>query len=83
MVLVDANTNLKIDSLTSKTINEIRDNWQKIKKALEKLSELLVSIGMCDENMTSYNATIPLAYYFYKGGKIDTAESKKKKQESS
>lgn len=77
LVLVDANTNLKINSLTSKTINEIRDNWQKIKKALEKLSELLVSIGMCDENMTSYNATIPLAYYFYKGGKIDTAESKK------
>ncbi len=77
LVLVDADTNLKIDSLTSKTITEIRNNWGSIKTALEKMSELLVSIGMCDENMTSYNATMPLAYFLYKGGKFDTPDSKK------
>jgi hypothetical protein len=38
---------------------------------------MLANIGMCDENLTSYNATMPIAYYFYKGGTVKDQESKK------
>ena len=38
---------------------------------------MLANIGMCDENLTSYNATMPIAYYFYKGGIVKDQDSKK------
>ncbi len=76
LVLVGANTNLKINSLTKSTIDEIHNNWDKIATALDDMSTMLASIGMCDEYLTSYNATMPIAYYFYKGGIIKDKESK-------
>lgn len=77
LVLVDANTSLKINSLTQETIKNIHENWKRIDDSLDKLSTMLSEIGMCDENLTSYNATMPLAYYIYKGGSFGTKESKK------
>ena len=77
LVLVDANTNLKINSLTQKTIKAIRENWAKINKSLDKLSSILADIGISNENLTSYNATMPIAYYLFKGGKIKSDEDKK------
>lgn len=77
LVLVDANTNLKINSLTKDTIQKIRDNWSLINCALDNMSTLLASIGICHENLTSYNSTMPIAYYYYKGGKIVDDNSKK------
>lgn len=72
LVLVDADTNLKIQSLTQTTILNIRDNWNKIKSSLDIMSTLLADIGLSNETITSYNATMPIAYYLYKGGKIKT-----------
>lgn len=77
LVLVDADPNLKIKNLTRPTIKAIRDNWDIIDSSLDKLSSLLVDIGLSDETLTSYNATIPIAYYLYKGGEIKDADSKK------
>lgn len=77
LVLVDANTNLKIQSLTSKTITDIRDNWSGIKNALEKMVDILADIGLSNETLTSYNATMPIAYFLYKGGKIKNSDDKK------
>ena len=77
LVLVDANTNLKINSLTNETIQKIRDNWTLINSSLDSMSSMLASIGICNENLTSYNATMPLAYYLYKGGEIKDASAKK------
>lgn len=62
LVLVDANTNLKINSLTQDTIQKIRNNWNKINIALDSMSTMLSEIGICHENLTSYNATMPIAY---------------------
>lgn len=77
LVLVDGDTSLKIQSLTSKNIvKRIRDEWPKIHQAMNQMTDLLTEIGMCDERMTSYNASIPLAYYCYKGGEFKTSESK-------
>lgn len=77
LVLVDANTNLKIQSLTRKTISDIRSSWVKIKSSFESLVDTLVDIGLSDETLTSYNATMPIAYYLFKGGRIKDANAKK------
>lgn len=77
LVLVDADPNLKIKNLTRPTVQAIRDNWSVIDSSLDKLSSLLVDIGLSDETLTSYNATMPIAYYLYKGGEIKDVESKK------
>ncbi len=70
LVLVDANISLKIQSLTKQTIKDIRENWEKIKKAALQMVEVLKNIGMNGENLTSNNATMPIVYYIYKGGVI-------------
>ena len=77
LVLVDADPNLKIKNLTRPTVQAIRDNWSTIDSSLDKLSSLLVEIGLSDETLTSYNATMPIVYYLYKGGEIKDTESKK------
>lgn len=81
LVLMDANTNLKITSLTQKTVNDIRGNWDQIKTSLETLAVKLSDAGICDEKLTSYNATMPIAYYLYKGGTIsgETGEKEVRK----
>jgi uncharacterized protein with ParB-like and HNH nuclease domain len=77
LVLVDADTNLKIQSLTKKTISDIRSNWPVIESASEGMVDALVEVGLSNETLTSYNATMPIAYYLYKGGKIKNADAKK------
>ena len=77
LILVDADPNLKINSLTKQTVQAIRDNWSIIVSSLDELSSLLVDIGLSNKTLTSYNATMPIAYYLYKGGKIKDDKSKK------
>lgn len=77
LVLVDADTNLKIQSLTKENVNDIRTNWNTVKCASENMVDALVEIGLSDETLTSYNATMPIAYYLYKGGKLHDANAKK------
>ena len=76
LLLIDKDTKLKIEAFNLKTRNQIRDNWKKIDETCEKLGDLLVSIGMSNENLTSYNATMPLAYFIFHGGKFDGEASK-------
>ncbi len=77
LVLVDENTSLKITSLTDKIILKIRNNWKKINDTMDKLSNLLSEIGMSDERLTSYNATMPIAYFIYNGGEVKEKQTKK------
>lgn len=77
LVLVDANPNLKINSLTKTTTESIKNNWQRIENTVDTLSTVLADIGMYNEIISSYNATMPIAYYLYKGGVIKDDLSKK------
>ena len=77
LVLVDAPTNLKIESFDKKSIQNIKDNWEAITSALEKMVDMLVSIGLSDGFLSSYNATMPLVYFLYKGGNFKSDDSKK------
>lgn len=76
LILVGADTNLKIKSLTNTIIQNIRANWDIIHASLDTLTTILTDIGVCHENLTSYNATMPIAYYIYKGGKFNNKNSK-------
>lgn len=77
LVLVDAPTNLKIESFGKKTIQKIRDDWGYLSQALENMVDMLESIGLSDGFLTSYNATMPLVYFLYKGGTFKTEDDKK------
>ncbi len=72
LVLVDANPNLKIESFDRKTVQKIRDNWESLSKAFSSMVDVLVNIGFSGGFLSSYNATMPIVYYLYKGGKIKT-----------
>ncbi len=75
LVLVDASTNLKIESFDNKTVRTMRSSWSNMEKAAEKTVDLLVSLGISDGFLSSYNATMPLVYYIYRGGSFSSAES--------
>ena len=77
LVLAGANPNLKIQSLTKETVLFIRNNWSDINTAVEKMVDSLVTVGISGETLSSYNATMPIAYYFFKGGSIRDNENKK------
>lgn len=77
LVLVGAPPNLKIENFDRKTVELIRNNWKRISRALKSMVELLVTIGFSNAFMSSYNATMPLVYYIYRGGKFADEKSKK------
>ncbi len=76
LVLIEKDTSLKIEAFKKDVCEEIKNNWGKIEDTCQNLSELLVEFGYSDENLTSYNATMPIAYYIYNGGSFDSKESK-------
>lgn len=76
LVLVDAPTNLKIESFKSATVKKIRENWNRIDESLEKMVDVLTVIGMSDAFLSSYNATMPLVYYIYNGGKLESEKAR-------
>ena len=76
LVLVDAPTNLKIESFNKNTIHNIRDDWANLSKAFLNMVDVLVSIGLSDGFLTSYNSTMPLVYYLYKGGNLKNDKAK-------
>lgn len=77
LVLVDASTSLKVSSFTNEIVCKIREKWEKIKQALMSTVLLLKDVGICGDVLLSYNATIPLVYYVYKGGSFKSNESKR------
>ena len=77
LVLTDSNTNLKINSFNKTAVTNIRNEWDHISDTLYKTVSVLKNLGMSHENLCSYNATMPIAYYIYKGGTIQNDEQEK------
>ena len=77
LVLTDSNTNLKINSFNKTAVTNIRNEWDHISDTLYKTVSVLKNLGMSHENLCSYNATMPIAYYIYKGGTIQSDEQEK------
>jgi len=71
LFLVDAPMNFKVQTFDSKNINKIKDNWEKIRKALIDAAALLREFGFNKTRLSSNYAVTPVAYYLFKGGKVD------------
>jgi len=75
LILSDSPAVYKVNSFKSENVERIRSEWPLIAKAIESTVDLLHEFGFSGSVLTSQNATIPIAYYLYKGGAID-AKSK-------
>lgn len=71
LFLVDAPMNFKVQTFNSTNINKIKDNWDQIRKALIDAAAMLREFGFNKKRLSSNYAATPLAYYLYKGGKVD------------
>lgn len=75
LFLVDAPMSFKVQSFDRNNISKIKDNWEKIVKALTETSFLLRKFGFNKSRLTSNYAATPLAYYIYKGGIVNRGTS--------
>jgi hypothetical protein len=75
LILCDGPAVYKVNSFKSENVERIRTEWPLIAEAVEKTVDLLVEFGFSASVLTSQNATIPIAYYLYKGG--DNSEKSK------
>ena len=71
LYLSDVDTRLRVSNITDSTIHGIQKDWGKMKKICIEMSKRLKNAGVMHGNLRSYNATMPIAYYLYKGGKIE------------
>jgi hypothetical protein len=75
LILSDGPAVYKVNSFKAENVEKIRTEWPKIAVAVEKTANLLMELGFNGSLLPSQNATIPIAYYLYKGG--DTSEASK------
>lgn len=66
LVLSDLPNAYKVSNFTKKNLDLIRENWGRIKSALEMTVRLANDFGIDRETLTSSNALLPIAYYFFK-----------------
>jgi uncharacterized protein with ParB-like and HNH nuclease domain len=71
LVLTDCPVLFKVNTFKKENIDKIKSEWEKIKTALDATVDLLVEFGFNEENLTSQNAIIPIAYYLIKNGNSD------------
>ena len=71
LVLTDCPVIFKVKSFKTENVQEIKNNWSRIKDALEKTVILLFDFGFDGHTLPSQNAIIPIAYYIYYGGILD------------
>lgn len=69
----DLPINLKVESFKGNVTN-IRQNYNKIENSIKKMVDIIEQNGFSDENITSYNALIPIVYFIYKGGNTEKSE---------
>lgn len=64
-VLCDLPVKFKVTSFTRTNLKTVEEQWPRVKKALENCVRLVNRLGLDQENLTSVNALIPVAYYLF------------------
>lgn len=65
LYLINQPASAKIGILKKDVVNEIKDNWNRIKNAIFSVKNFLVRSNIYEEAIISYNALLPIAYYYY------------------
>ena len=68
---------IKVENFKGKEVEKIKEEWPNIEKAMKITIELLEERGFNNDNITSYNAIMPIIYYIYKGGNYKDEKVKK------
>lgn len=76
LCLLDFPVNLKPETFTKNNVMKIKENWDKIEKSIDDAIHMISKFGFCDDNLVSYNAIIPIVFYYYKDGKINELVNK-------
>jgi uncharacterized protein with ParB-like and HNH nuclease domain len=66
LVLTDLPVAYKVQNFNNANLTTIRQQWPRIKKAVEQGVDLTNSFGIDRDNLTSANALIPIIYYLFK-----------------
>lgn len=74
LYVTDLPINLKVESFKD-NVSKIQRNYAYIEKSIKSMVDLIERNGFSDENISSYNALIPIVYFIYKNG--NTANSEK------
>lgn len=80
MYLLDEPITLKIKDLKN-SIRKIKENWDDLSTAIENVVDLLRYCGYSNDNLTAYNAVMPIIYYLYKGGSLEKTPENNPKEE--
>lgn len=66
LVMSNLPVQYKVKNFTRENLSKIEANWDEIKDSIRKAVKLINRFGINANNLTSQNAVIPIAYYFYK-----------------
>ena len=80
MYLLDEPITLKIKDLKN-SIQKIKDNWENLSNSIESVVDILLYCGYSNDNLTAYNAVMPIIYYLYKGGSLEKTPENNPKEE--
>lgn len=72
LVLSDMPIALKVTSFKKSSIKAISNSWDQFRATLLSIASFLSRTGFSAETIQSYNALMPIAYYLYKGGKLNS-----------
>lgn len=64
LVLTNLPVRYRVESFNENNVTTIEDEWESIKSAVERAVKLINRFGVNEDNLTSRNAVIPIAYYF-------------------
>lgn len=71
LVLSDAPVLYKVNSFRSENVEKIKNDWNRISKAISQAVDLIVEFGFNGSLLTSQNAIIFIAYYMMHVGKLN------------
>lgn len=66
LVLSELDYGFKVENFTRENLGRIEANWPAIKLAIEKAFRTVNLFGVDAQNLTSLNAVMPIAFYFYR-----------------
>jgi hypothetical protein len=65
LVLLDLPVAYRVSSFTKDTCARIRDRWDDVQRAMKQTVDVANPFGIDENNLTSVNALIPVAYYLH------------------
>jgi uncharacterized protein with ParB-like and HNH nuclease domain len=66
LLLSDLDHVYQVKNFTNRNLEIMRNNWTNIQLSIKRTFQLVNSFGIDRENLTSFNALLPIAYYLHK-----------------